>query len=72
MRSPEEEPLDLDSFLLQIMRLPNVAERLQSLPNPSQTVNAVIAGAARRTRARHNHDQYEPKGPNNIESVSER
>ena len=52
-RSPKEEPLDLDSFLLQIMRLPKAAQRLQTLPNPNQAVDAAIASAARRTRARH-------------------
>lgn len=46
-RSPEEEPLDLDSFFLQIMRLPKAAQRVQSLPNPSQTADAAIASAAR-------------------------
>ena len=38
---------DLDSFLLQIMRLPKAAQRLGSLPNSSQTVDAAIASAAR-------------------------
>jgi hypothetical protein len=38
-RRPEEEPLDLDAFFLQILRLPKVAQSPQSLPNPSQTVD---------------------------------
>ena len=36
-RTPEEEPLDLDGFFLQVMRLPKTALRLQRLPNLSQT-----------------------------------
>ena len=44
-RAPEEEPLDLDAFFLQIMRLPKAALTLQPLPNPSQTEDAAISAA---------------------------
>jgi hypothetical protein len=44
MRTPEKEPLNLDAFFLQIIRLPKGSQALHGLPNPSQTVAAAFAG----------------------------
>jgi hypothetical protein len=46
-RTPKEEPLDLDGFFLQVMRLPKTAPGRQRLPNRSQTADEPMPAASK-------------------------
>jgi len=62
-QTPDEEPLDLDAFFLQILRLPEAAQTLQRLPNPSQTVDALITARSKSpVISRDFGEEYAPAG----------